>query len=109
MSAYLVVSITAHTYDWLPGYLSNVPDIVRSHGGKYVAISKAEPKSVEVVEGVVSAPDGMVVFEFPSIEAIKSFLESTEYAPFRKARIAETDSTFFAFQNDDDAPQFGKR
>lgn len=109
MSAYLVASITAHTPDWIPAYLANVPAIVRSHGGKYLAISKVEPKPVEVVEGTAPAPDAMVVFVFPSMETIKSFVNSPEYAPFRKARNEGTESAFFAFENDDNAPQFAGR
>ncbi len=108
MSAYLVVSITAHNLNWLPEYLAHVPQIVRSHGGEYVAISKGIPGAVEVVEGTSSAPQGMVVFTFPSVNAVKSFLDSPEYAPYRKARNAATESNFFAFENDASAPQFSQ-
>lgn len=106
MSAYLVAFVTAHTLDWFSDYGANVPPIVRRHGGRYLAVPKVMPNAVELVEGTGSAPGGIVLFSFPSMDAIKSFLEDPEYAPYRKARIAATESNFFAFENDDDAPQF---
>ena len=106
MSAFLVAFVTAQELDWVEEYRVNVPPIVRSHDGKFMAVSKLMPDAVEVVEGTESPPGGIVLFSFPSMDAIKSFLEDPEYAPYRKARIAATESDFFSFENDDEAPQF---
>jgi uncharacterized protein (DUF1330 family) len=106
MSAYMITFVTAHSLNWVAEYLVQVPPIARRHGGQFLAVSKNEPHAVECVEGSGPVPDGIVVFRFPSIDAIKGFLESPDYAPYRAARIAATESNFFAFENDPDAPQF---
>ena len=106
MSAYMVVFVTAHNLDWLAEYIEKVPAIVRRHGGKYIAISKGVPNAIERVEGSASIPDGIVVFEFPSTDAINSFLKSPDYSPYRQARAAATESNIFSFENDANAPQF---
>ena len=106
MSAYLITFVTAHDLSWVAEYLVKVPPIVHSHGGKYLAVSKSIPSAVEVVEGTAPAPQGVAVFLFPSMDAIKHFLVAPEYAPYKKARVASTESNFFAFENHDCAPQF---
>ena len=106
MSAYMITLITFHNLDWVAEYMVKVPPIVHSHGGKYLAVAKGVPNAVELVEGDAPAPNNIVIFTFPSIEAVKSFLEDPEYAPYKKARIAGTESIFFAFENDENAPQF---
>lgn len=105
MPAYLLAFVTPHKMDWVAEYQAHVPQIIRSHGGKYLALPKYRPNAVELVEGTAPAPGTVVVFTFPSMQAIKAFLDSPEYAPYKAARMAETDSTFYAFENDDDAPQ----
>ena len=105
MAAYLVAFVTAHGMDWFSAYQANVPPIVRKHGGRYLAVPKLIPNAVEIVEGSASAPGGIVLFSFPSMAAIRSFLDDPNYAPYRRARIAATESSFFAFENDDNAPQ----
>ena len=106
MSAYLIALVTAHDLSWVAEYLVKVPPIVHSYQGKYLAVSESVPKAVEVMEGTAPAPQGIVVFTFPSMDAIRRFLAAPEYAPYKKARIAATESTFFAFENDEHAPQF---
>lgn len=86
--------------------MENVPAIVRKYGGNYLAISKPLPNAVEVVEGTAPSPQSTVIFAFPSMEAIKNFIDGPEYAPYKKARMAATESNFFAFENDENAPQF---
>lgn len=106
MSAFLVAFVTAHDLDWFDEYRVKVPPIVRSHGGRFLAVPKVIPNAIEVVEGTALPPGGIVLFTFPSMDAVKAFLADPEYAPYRKARIAATESNFFAFENDDNAPQF---
>ena len=106
MSTYLVTCITAHNLDWVAEYLAKVPAIVNHHGGKYLAVSKSVPHAVELVEGAPPAPQAIAIIMFPSMDAVRSFLESAEYAPYKKARQAATESSFFVFENDDDASQF---
>jgi uncharacterized protein (DUF1330 family) len=107
MSAYLVAFVTAtHGLDWVSEYVTHVPTIVRHYGGEYLGVPKIVPNAVECVEGSAAAPDGSAVLRFPSMGDVKRFLESPDYAPYRTARVAATESNFFAFENDPDAPQF---
>jgi uncharacterized protein (DUF1330 family) len=106
MPAFMVTFVTAHSLDWVPDYLVNVPAIALRYGGEFVGISKAVPGAVECVEGSATPPGGMVVFRFPSMADLKGFLASPDYGPYQTARIAATESTFFAFENDPDAPQY---
>jgi uncharacterized protein (DUF1330 family) len=106
MSAFLVTFVTAHNLDWVAEYLVKVPPIAHSHGGKFLAVAKGIPNAVELVEGTAPAPQGIAIITFPSMDAVKSFLGAPEYAPYKEARIAATESNFFAFENDDNAPQF---
>ena len=105
MPAYLIAIITAHNLDWFAAYQGNVPSIIHSYGGKYLALAKGIQNAIELVEGTAPAPDSIVIFTFPSMDAIKNFLNAPEYKRFREARMAATESTFFAFENDDNAPQ----
>lgn len=104
MPAFMVSLVTAHDMSWAPEYLARVPPIVRRHGGEFLAVAK--PGEIEHLEGAAPTPQSIVVFKFPSMDAIKGFLESSEYGPYKDARIAGTDTNFFAFQHDPDAPQF---
>ena len=106
MPAYMVSFVTAHSLEWVPEYLANVPAIVRRHGGEFVAVAKPVAGAIERLEGAAPIPQSIVLFKFPSMEAIKSFLASPEYGPYKDARIVATESNFFAFENDPDAPQF---
>jgi uncharacterized protein (DUF1330 family) len=106
MSAFLIASVTVQNPDWVAEYIVKVPPIVRSHGGKFLGVSKTPPNAVELVEGTAPTPDVFAIITFPSMEAVKSFLEAPEYAPYKKARMAATQSNFFAFENNDNAPQF---
>lgn len=94
MAAYLIVSLTFHSLDWAKDYRANVPILVRRYGGEYLARSKA----VERFEGAGAAPDQIVILTFPSLAAIRSFMACPEYAPYRDARIAATQTEILALE-----------
>lgn len=94
MAAYMIVNLTFHNLDWAKEYLAFVPDMVRKHGGDYVARSR----QVARIEGEGVLPDQVVILSFPSLEIIRSFMASPEYAPFRDARIAATTSDILAIE-----------
>ena len=56
-------------------------------------VPKLIPNAVEIVEGTASAPGAIVLFSFPSMALIKTFLDDPDYAPYRNARIAATEAT----------------
>lgn len=94
MAAYMIVNLTFHNLDWAKEYLANVPDMVSKHGGAYVARSR----EVERIEGEGELPDQVVILSFPSLDVIRRFMASPDYAPFRDARIAATTSEILAFE-----------
>ncbi|PVB33029.1 DUF1330 domain-containing protein [Mycobacteroides abscessus] len=109
MSAFLVAHVTFRqdrpSADWAQEYVANVGSIVRKHGGRFVAVSPY-PGRVETVEGASVPPSGMVIHVYPSMEDLKAFLDDPVYAPLKQARVDGTVSEFWAFENNDEAPQF---
>jgi len=94
MAALMIVNLTFHDLDWAKDYLASVPAMVRAHGGEYFARSTA----VARIEGDGGIPDQVVILTFPSLEAIRTFMAHPDYAPFRDARIAATDSDILAIE-----------
>lgn len=90
MPAYMIVQLRITDEAKFAAYRAAVPSVVESFGGRYLV----RGGEVEVLEG--SRYDGrrVVVFEFPSIEAIKRFWHSPEYANVKPLRenAAEVDA-----------------
>ncbi len=84
MAAIMLGMVYANDYCWLPEYIAHVPDIARKFGGEYHFL--AEHGTVELGEGDMEVPTGVVTFDFPSREAVRAFLESEEYRPFIELR-----------------------
>jgi uncharacterized protein (DUF1330 family) len=93
MAAYLIVTIKVHDPSWMDEYAANVPAIVRKHGGEYFAVSE----NIKRYEGNAPDPDGIVLFTFPSMEAIDAFISDADYKPFKEARLAASSSDMLAF------------
>jgi len=85
----MVVQIKVTDPDKFAAYREAVPGVVQAFGGRYIVRGGA----VDVLEG---SYDGrrIVLFEFPSIEAIKKFWHSPEYAKVKTLRdnAAEIDA-----------------
>jgi uncharacterized protein (DUF1330 family) len=94
MSAYLIVKLKFHDRGWINDYLANVPTILRRYGGEYLD----RGTNILRFEGDATIPDHVTILTFPSLYAIKQFMNSDDYAPFRDARIAETESDILAFE-----------
>lgn len=80
-AAYMIVQIKITREDGWPEYRQQVSELFTKHGGRYLV--RGAP--VEVLEG---SYDGrrLVVFEFPSMEVIRSVWNSPEYAEVKKLR-----------------------
>ena len=80
-AAYMIVQIKITREEGWPEYRQKVAELFARHGGRYLV--RGGP--VEVLEG---SYDGrrLVVFEFPSMEAIHSVWRSAEYAEVKKLR-----------------------
>ena len=72
-------------------YSSRVPGVIEQYGGRFLVRGGA----TEAVEGSWT-PARLVVVEFPSMEQLKRFYHSDEYAPLIELRnqSARTDMTF---------------
>jgi uncharacterized protein (DUF1330 family) len=89
MPAYMVVQLKVTDADKFTRYREAVPTVVAAFGGRYIV----RGGTVEALEG---SHDGrrLVLFEFPSVEAIKRFWHSPEYAAVKSLRenAAEIDA-----------------
>lgn len=83
MAAHMIALLYTDDFSWTAEYAANVPGIVAKFGGRYNFVSDGP---VEVAEGDIAAPAGVGIFDFPSREAIRDFLNSAEYAPYVELR-----------------------
>lgn len=83
MAAYFIVQSTISDEQQYQKYREAVVPLIAQFGGKFVV----RGGKVEVLEG---QHDGrrMVVFEFPSMDAIHAFWNSPEYVPVKAIRQA---------------------
>lgn len=81
MSAYMIVQMEITDPTQYEKYKQAVPKVIEQYGGTYLV----RGGDVEVLEG---GHDGrrIVIFEFPSMERIREFFHSPEYAPVKKLR-----------------------
>lgn len=97
MSHFLIAQVKVNDDSWIPEYAEKVHAIVHRHGGKYLSRSG----SITAIEGVAPDVDLVALIEFPSMEALQTFIDDPEYAPFARARQDGTDSRFFAIDSND--------
>jgi len=91
MAAYLIAQVNVTDPETFAQYSSRVPGVIEQYGGRYLV----RGGSTEAVEGSWT-PARLVVVEFPSMEQLKRFYHSDEYAPLIELRnqSAHTDLTF---------------
>ena len=73
------------------------PDIVNKFGGRYVALGG----QVRVLEGDWH-PRRTLIIEFPDMQALETFYDSTEYAELRQLRWSSADSRLVAIETLDE-------
>ena len=81
MAAYLIGDIDVTDPDTYAKYAAGVPETVAAYGGKY----RVRGSQGEVAEGTWS-PKRLVVLEFESMERLKAWYDSAEYADLKKLR-----------------------
>ena len=89
MPAQLIVDTKLHDPEVYEEYKALVRPLVERMGGTY----RARGDRIEVVESDLWSPTRIVIIEFPTWDAAKAFLDSPEYAPIKKLRHANADST----------------
>ena len=97
MSVFLIADIKVTDDGWIPDYATNVHKLVEKHGGKYLSRSG----NISTVEGDESDTTLIAILEFPSREALDNFASDPEYAPYGKARQAESVSNFRVIDDTD--------
>ena len=97
MSVFLIGDIKVTDDSWVPDYASNVHNIVEKHGGKYLSRSG----NISTLEGEEQDSTLIAIIEFPTREALDSFVSDPEYAPFGQARQAGSVSNFQVIDDTD--------
>jgi uncharacterized protein (DUF1330 family) len=90
MTVYMIADIKVTNDKWVPAYAASVHGLVHKHGGKYLARSG----HVKTLEGKPLDTSLIAVLQFPSEEAVRSFLADPDYAPYAKARKDGSESRF---------------
>ena len=90
MAAFLIADIKVTDDKWVPAYVASVHELVHEHGGKYLSRSG----NVKTLEGNPLDTNLIALIQFPSTEAVKSFLADPKYAPFAAARKNGSESRF---------------
>ncbi|GAA6161561.1 DUF1330 domain-containing protein [Ruegeria sp. HU-ET01832] len=82
MPAYFIAQISIHDPEGYQGYLQGFMEIFDRHGGRLLTVSS---KPVEVIEGEWEK-DGIVLMEFPSMEAAEAWKNDPDYVALAKIR-----------------------
>lgn len=91
MAAYMIARVKITNPDQYSQYREAVPRVIAQYGGRYLV----RGGEVLTLEG---SYDGrrLVMFEFPSMEAIQHFWQSPEYAAVKKLRADASDLDVWA-------------
>ncbi|MGB9043346.1 MAG: DUF1330 domain-containing protein [Pseudolabrys sp.] len=90
MAVYMIADIKVTDNKWVPAYAASVHELVHKHGGKYLSRSG----NIETLEGNPLDTNLIALIQFPSTQAVKSFLADPKYAPFAAARKDGSESRF---------------
>ena len=82
MSAYLIVDTQIKNPEDYEQYKALASPIVEKYGGEYLV----RGGDFEAVETDLWSPTRLVVIQFPSMDNVRAFYDSSEYAPVRKIR-----------------------
>lgn len=82
MAAYAIADVEVTDPAVFEEYRGRVGDTIAKYGGRFVV----RGGNSEVVEGNWS-PKRLVVLEFPSMERLKAWYHSPEYAPLKRLRF----------------------
>ncbi len=85
MRGYLIANITVTDPEAFERYRAAVPPVIAAFGGRYLVRGGALER-LENAEGF----NRVVVLEFPSLDAARTFYRSAEYADLLKLRADST-------------------
>ncbi|MBW1297591.1 DUF1330 domain-containing protein [Aquimarina litoralis] len=98
MAYYSVLDVTPTKDEWVSDYVSVSGNIVKKHGGKYLA----RTASHEQIEGSEQNAALRIILEWPSKEAALNFMKDPEYVPHLEARTSGSISHHFLIEAKDD-------
>ncbi len=90
MTAYLVADIKVTDDTWVSNYLTNVPELVHKHDGKYLF----RGGNITTIEGEALDTTAFSMLEFRSMAAAREFLNDPAYKEYAQARQAGSISKF---------------
>ena len=85
MAVYLILDNEIHDPEAYKEYLAAAPEFVKKHGGEYLV----RGGDFEVLAGNWD-PKRLVIFRYPSREAIDNMLSDPGYQPWKKLRESVT-------------------
>jgi uncharacterized protein (DUF1330 family) len=97
MSVFVIADIKVTDDGWVPEYAAEVHKLVEKHGGKYLSRSGR----ITTLEGSDKDSTLIALMQFPTKEALESFAQDPEYAPFGAARRAGSVSNFHMIDDSD--------
>jgi len=97
MSVFLIADIKVTDDGWVPEYAAEVHKLVEKHGGKYLSRSGR----ITTLEGSDKDCTLIALLQFPTKEALESFAQDPEYAPYGAARRAGSVSNFHMIDDSD--------
>jgi uncharacterized protein (DUF1330 family) len=97
MSVFLIADIKVTDDGWVPEYAAEVHKLVEKHGGRYLSRSGR----ITTLEGSDKDSTLIALLEFPTRQALESFTQDPEYAPFGAARRAGSVSHFHMIDDSD--------
>ena len=93
MAAYIIGRINIHDAEGYARYTALSPGIIARHGGRFLVRGGA----VETLEGE-PFESRLVVLEFPSLEAARTFYASAEYQAAKAIRQPVSDGQFIVVE-----------
>jgi len=94
--AYLIGQIDVSDPDgYAKQYLPKAREIIKAHGGHLIAAAGAAAGGSQVVAVDGDAPKRVVIYEYPSLEALEGWRNDPEYVKVR--RIGEKFATYHTF------------
>jgi uncharacterized protein (DUF1330 family) len=92
-----IATLTVAHPAWIDDYVAHVTPMVEARGGRYLT----RTTRVSQIEGASAPPQVVLVIEWPSREVAEAFYASEDYRPFREARLAGSQSSFWLVPAED--------
>lgn len=95
---YSVLDVTPTTDTWIPAYIAETGEMVKRHGGKYLARTATH----EQIEGEDQSAGLRIIIEWPSKENALSFMQDKDYVPHLNRRTVGSVSHHYLIDAKDD-------